>query len=419
MKMNPFDSPFRVSLGSAVFVLGLVAFSSLPPLVIGASTGAVVVGFRVFLDALTGEPSASESLWTHLPAAGYYISFAAMAAMVHFRRQMAAPIRAGVMGAALDFLANGCELAIRYGMGESFPFSGHMLVVLSLFAILRSFCVIGVYNMWMTKHVRSLAEARKEELERLMMVNSGLYEEMFYLQKSMALMEDMTRQSYDLYSRLVEGKPVEPRIALDLAEHIHEAKKDMQRIFAGLSKLIGRQSGRGRIPIAELCAMVIRANEKYASLSGKAITFSYHGQIDLATDQLYPLLSVLNNLVSNAVEAIRKNGAVELRARLEGNGLVIEVEDDGPGISADDIAWIFQPGFTTKYDRQGNPSTGIGLTHARDIAQALGGHLQLVKSEPGQTVFRLVVPTSRLLQAQTDAFQNERPPVPPQGAHLV
>lgn len=148
-----------------------------------------------------------------------------MAAMVHFRRQMAAPIRAGVMGAALDFLANGCELAIRYGMGESFLFSGHMLVVLSLFAILRSFCVIGVYNMWVTKHVRSLAEARKEELERLMMVNSGLYEEMVYLQKSMALMEDMTRQSYDLYSRLVEGKPVEPRIALDLAEHIHETKK--------------------------------------------------------------------------------------------------------------------------------------------------------------------------------------------------
>lgn len=110
----------------------------------------------------------------------------------------------------------------------------------------------------------------------------------------------------------------------------------MQRIFAGLSKLIGRQSVRGRISIAELCAMVIRANEKYASLSGKAITFSYNGHIDLMTDQLYPLLSVLNNLVSNAVEAIEKTGVVTLHARLRGNELIIEVEDTGPGIAANE-----------------------------------------------------------------------------------
>ncbi|OQP22679.1 sensor histidine kinase [Geobacillus zalihae] len=405
MKMNPFDSPFRVSLGSAVFFLGLVAFRSLSPFVIGASTGAAVVGFRVFLDSLTGEMSTSESLLTHLPAAGYYISFSMMAAAVRFRQRMAAPIRAGTVGAALDFLANACELGIRYGMGEPFSFSGQTIIVLWLFAILRSFCVIGVYNMWVTKHVRSLAEARKQELERLMMVSSGLYEEMFYLQKSMALMEDMTRKSYDLYSQLIERKHVEPRVALELAEHIHETKKDMQRIFAGLSKLIGRQSVRGRVPIAELCAMVIRANEKYASLSGKTIAFSYNGHIDLMTDQLYPLLSVLNNLVSNAVEAIEKAGDVTLHARLRGSELIIEVEDTGPGIAADDIAWIFQPGFTTKYDRRGNPSTGIGLTHARDIAQTLGGHLQLVKSEPGQTVFRLAVPTARLLQDTPSAAE--------------
>lgn len=135
---------------------------------------------------------------------------------------------------------------------------------------------------------------------------------------------------------MIERKHVEPRVALELAEHIHETKKDMQRIFAGLSKLIGRQSVRGRISIAELCAMVIRANEKYANLSGKTITFLYNGHIDLMTDQLYPLLSVLNNLVSNAVEAIEKMGAVTLHARLRGNELIIEVEDTGPGIAANE-----------------------------------------------------------------------------------
>ncbi|EZP77304.1 histidine kinase [Parageobacillus genomosp. 1] len=398
MKINPFDSPFRFSLGGAVFFFGLVSFTAFPPLVIGICAGCFVVIFRVLLDLLTGQAAVADSFFTHAPAACYYISFALIVSAVRFRRLMEMPIRAGVLGAGLDFFSNTCELFVRYLLGEPFTVTDQSMVVLVLFAILRSFCVIGVYNMLVTKHFQSLAEARKQELERLLMVNTGMYEETFYLQKSMQLIEEITRKSYELYSFLIEGKKVEPHAALYIAEHIHEVKKDMQRVFAGLSKLIGRQPLQERLPIDELCGMVIRANEKYAEMTGKTITFTHTCPVDLSTDHVYPLLSVLNNLVANAVEAIPSIGAIHLHAQLQERNLVIEITDTGTGIAKEDAAWIFQPGFTTKYDSYGNPSTGIGLTHARDIVQSFSGHIELVKSKPGQTVFRLTIPTDQLLK---------------------
>jgi two-component system, sensor histidine kinase YcbA len=400
MKVNPFNSSFRFSLGSAVFFFGLISFTTISPIFIGVCAGLFVAGFRIVLDMLTGQTTLSDSLLVHIPAAFYYISFALIARIINFRRFMEFPIRAGLLGAALDFTSNAVELFFRHFFGEPFALTYQIIAMMLLFGILRSFCVIGLYNILMIRHLRTLGEARQQELERLMMINTGLYEETFYLQKSIAYIEEITRKSYDLYSLLVEGKKVEPHSALYIAEHIHEVKKDVQRIFSGLSKLIGQEPLRRRLPINELCGMVIRANKKYAELLGKKIQFTQACHVDLSTDHVYALLSVLNNLVANAVEAIPSSGSIHLQAELEQSDLVFEVTDSGIGITKEDADWIFHPGFTTKYDQHGNPSTGIGLTHARDIVQSLHGHIQLVGSKPGQTTFRLVIPTCQLLRKE-------------------
>ncbi|MFO7341761.1 MAG: sensor histidine kinase [Bacillaceae bacterium] len=399
MKVTPFNNSFRFSLGSAVFFFGLISFTTISPIFIGVCTGFFVTGFRIALDMLTGETFAG-SLPVHLPAAFYYMSFALLAKIINFRRYMDWPIRAGFLGAALDFTSNAVELAFRHFFGEPFALTYQNVAMMMLFGILRSFSVIGLYNIFMIRHLRAIGEARQQELERLVMINTGLYEETFYLQKSIAYMEEITRKSYDLYSLLLEGKKADPHSALVIAEHIHEVKKDAQRIFSGLSKLIGQEPLRRRLPISELCGMVMRANEKFAELLGKKIRFTHACRVDLSTDHVYALLSVLNNLVANAVEAIPSAGTIHLQAELKQSDLVFEVTDSGTGIAKEDADWIFHPGFTTKYDPHGNPSTGIGLTHARDIVQSLQGQIRLVSSRPGQTIFRLSIPTGQLLRKE-------------------
>ncbi|ANB59122.1 histidine kinase-, DNA gyrase B-, and HSP90-like ATPase family protein [Anoxybacillus sp. B7M1] len=400
MKVNPFSSSFRFSLGSVAFFFGLVWLRTIPLCLTGFCVGVFVTAFRVMIDWLTKQQPLADSLLIHLPAGIYYIFFAWLVYMTKFRQHLDHPIHVGVLGAAIDFTANIVELFIRQLLGESFTIAHETVFMLLLFAILRSFCVIGLYNILTIQHMRALGEARRQELERLVMINTSLYEEAFYLRKSMSHLEEITHKSYELYTQLMESKQAEPGTALYIAEHIHEVKKDSQRILAGLSDLISQEQAELNLPIKELCRMVIRTNKKYAELLGKSIHFHEACDIDLPTHHVYALLSVLNNLVANAVEAVPDSGWVSLHVQFEHNELVFRVTDSGPGIPDEDQDWIFQPGFTTKYDENGNPSNGIGLTHAQEIVHSFKGHIQLTFDEHNRTQFQVRIPGSQLLRKE-------------------
>lgn len=90
----------------------------------------------------------------------------------------------------------------------------------------------------------------------------------------------------------------------------------------------------------------------------------------------------LLNLLSNAVKYNRAGGHVWLRLRSDGQQLAFEVEDDGPGLSADQMKHLFEP-----FNRLGRPSSiagaGIGLVLTRLLAGAMGGRLA-VRAEPGR-----------------------------------
>ena len=121
------------------------------------------------------------------------------------------------------------------------------------------------------------------------------------------------------------------------------------------------------------------------------------------------LRQLFSNLLANAFEALGGEGHVEIRATLRpaeeepsGSGellqppqVVIEVRDDGPGITPDDLERIFSPFFTTK--PQG---TGLGLAIVRKVVDAHDGHIDAVSALGRGATFRVtlpVVPTIRSL----------------------
>ncbi len=103
---------------------------------------------------------------------------------------------------------------------------------------------------------------------------------------------------------------------------------------------------------------------------------------------------VLVNLIQNAAESIEQNGAIILRARrdrinLNGNiskVIIIEVEDNGPGIPPGLQDRLFDPFFSTK-----EKGTGLGLAISAQIIKKHSGSLNF-ESESGRTVFRIVLP---------------------------
>ena len=113
------------------------------------------------------------------------------------------------------------------------------------------------------------------------------------------------------------------------------------------------------------------------------------------------------NLVSNAFDAIKArsadaavtDGLVEIIQGCDGDTAVIEVRDNGTGISDEIRERIFEPYYTTKSDGQG---TGIGLYTSRlIIEESMGGALTFATG-PGWTVFRITLTLSPLQEADSD-----------------
>ena len=90
---------------------------------------------------------------------------------------------------------------------------------------------------------------------------------------------------------------------------------------------------------------------------------------------------VLDNLIQNALRHTPDGGEVVLRARSEAGMLHIEVEDSGPGVPEALRASLFEPFVTGRAD-----GTGLGLAIAREMVQAHGGRIMLLRAAPGAII---------------------------------
>jgi len=126
------------------------------------------------------------------------------------------------------------------------------------------------------------------------------------------------------------------------------------------------------------------------------------------------LARALLNLCINARDAQPEGGSIVVRARPEGagngapaTGVIVEIEDQGPGLSSDARLHLFEPFFTTKGRGKG---TGLGLFGAWTAARAHGGHLEAVDRAGPGALFRMHLPAAG--RAGAVAKSGEARPVP-------
>jgi signal transduction histidine kinase len=104
------------------------------------------------------------------------------------------------------------------------------------------------------------------------------------------------------------------------------------------------------------------------------------------------LNQVWTALIENALDALGNQGRLRLACKLEGEMMLVEIWDTGPGIPPELQERIFEPFFTTKAPGQG---LGLGLDNAMRIVRKHRGHMS-VRSEPGSTCFRVRLPLDQL-----------------------
>ena len=103
------------------------------------------------------------------------------------------------------------------------------------------------------------------------------------------------------------------------------------------------------------------------------------------------LAQVLTNLVSNAYDAMGERGALRVAAAIDGDAVLIEVEDDGLGIERSKAERVFEPFYTTKYR-----GTGLGLAIVRRLVEGHRGSVTVDLEAPKGTRFLVRLPHSEL-----------------------
>ncbi|RXT07961.1 ATP-binding protein [Ammoniphilus sp. CFH 90114] len=401
LSITPFNGQdFRFALGTSVFLFLLLLFPYVSWTISGLITALFILVFRVGLDAASFPFhgfSLTESLANHVPSSFFYFFFAVGLRILRRDDPEFIPFRLGLYISLVDFSSNIVELLIRHLLSEGVEFSPRLVAYLMIVALFRSYFILGLYNSLSIHRLRTQHIEQQKRIEQMLQVGTGLYGETLYLQKSMDHIEQITARSYDLYRRLKEmNHPELSRQALDISQQIHEVKKDSQRILAGLMNLVDRESTM-EMKLSEVMDFVARANGKYAEMLHKKVRIHCLVEMDYTTTEYVPLLTLLNNLTANAVEAISEEGTITLELHGNSAETIFRVIDTGSGIHPGDMSILFEGGFTTKFNERGVAATGIGLSHVRDIVQSLNGYTR-VQSRPGETIFTIVLSTYELVK---------------------
>jgi PAS domain S-box-containing protein len=163
-----------------------------------------------------------------------------------------------------------------------------------------------------------------------------------------------------------------------------------------LKELIGEFSRFSRLPVmrAERLdpnALVREALSPYTQAPGERVRVSVDlagglPEVEADADQIK---RVLLNVINNALEAMAQDGGeLRLRTSAEGGGVVIHVEDDGPGV--EDVERIFEPHYTTKVK-----GTGLGLAIARQIVEEHAGRIAAESRPGGGTSVLIFLPAAK------------------------
>lgn len=218
-----------------------------------------------------------------------------------------------------------------------------------------------------------LRKEHEKEYYRLIKQASVFESELHIMEKNLFEIEDIMRKSYRLYQSM--GKLDIPenikQESLEVAKNAHEIKGDYLNIIRILTDTFVNDFKKGPMKISDIIA-IEKANI-LSEIKEKNYNISLNIQLkcDFYITLHFKMMSVLRNLLLNAVEAIgSKSGIILLELYKEEDKYILKIRDNGTGIEEDELEDIFLDGYSTKFNSEtGNMQRGIGLAVVKDYVE--------------------------------------------------
>lgn len=177
----------------------------------------------------------------------------------------------------------------------------------------------------------------------------------------------------------------------DYLKIIMEEVDRCKRITSGVLSLVRKEgASREEVPVKDLVERALELIALQRDFSGVRIVKEFADDAPVLRGAREEIHQILTAVIVNAFEAAGEKGIFTLRSRREGEKIVIEISDNGPGIPPDRQGEIFRHFFTTRSDRG---AAGLGLTIARELVVAQGGDIRVRSAEGEGATFTLSFPS--------------------------
>lgn len=171
-----------------------------------------------------------------------------------------------------------------------------------------------------------------------------------------------------------------------IEEHVERIRKVVHNMLGYARKMEPRLED---VDINATLNQTITLLENYARLNDIDIQTDLSDNLPVIASDQAKLQQVFLNLISNAIDAIGKEGSIEIISRNDDSRIYVAISDDGPGIPEEIQKSIFDPFYTTKDTGSG---TGLGLWVSHNIIEQMGGHIRLESKVGKGTNFTVDLP---------------------------
>ncbi|WNZ97066.1 ATP-binding protein [Streptococcus iniae] len=289
-----------------------------------------------------------------------------------------------------DYISNLVEISLLLNFKH---YSVTVFQILFLAALARAFISCALSYCYSYLSLLLLKDYHEQRYYYFIWSTSAVKSEVYFMQKNILEIENIMKNAY-LLNKELEHHHLQPEfqhLSLDIARDVHEIKKDYQNVIKGLGTYFSVENESSML-LKDIFRIALSYVRSLIKAHQQDIIITENIQSTLTVSNYYFLLTVISNIVLNAVEAIgnQKKGIITVVTQECDGSLKIIISDNGPGISDKIKEHIFKPGFSTKFDANGDIYRGIGLSNVKVIVQEqFHGDITCSDNTPKGAVFTI------------------------------
>jgi signal transduction histidine kinase len=168
-----------------------------------------------------------------------------------------------------------------------------------------------------------------------------------------------------------------------------DSTKRMQQMIADVVRIMREESGQSgyEVSVEELVGILESKLAPQAKEASVKLELNSRGEGALPNREANLIILVLTNLIQNAIQASKPGQKISLQMSDQPGSVCFDLTDQAGGLPPTMLEHLFTPCQSSK-----KGGTGLGLAISKQLANHLGGRLELVKSDKEGTTFRLAIP---------------------------